>query len=227
MHLKPLFTLSTVILLCLALNSLFAQPAQFRSQINQMQMNQQMQFQNQMMMQTLNMRGVKSTLEEYDFVATLRDSTKKEITSAIYTDSITQKRFIVLIDKKYKKSDTNRYKKIYPSETLKLTRVLEPKDDDNGTPGTYLNGLPNDTCWMFKVISGRINAYSYSCDYSNIRVLPIAGIQLNNGPIVQFNRENLWQMIISNENAVEYFKNTEYRKAILRYNKDVEKAAKK
>jgi len=232
MHLKTLANLSTAILLCLSLNSLFAQPAQYRSQLNKMEMNQNLQRadqQMQLMMQTMHMRGVQSTEQEYDFTITLRDNTTREVTSAIYTDTVAKKCFIVLIDKKYKKSDPNRYKKIYPSQTLNLTCALEQNGKDDMTAGQQFRGIPKDTCWMFKVISGRINAYSFLVINENILFYPetIVGIQLNDGPIVQFNEANLKSMIINDSHAMESLEDNGLLKAILRFNNDMNKEGKK
>jgi hypothetical protein len=193
----------------------------FRAQQNQQFINQQMRMQMQMM----NMRGVTATLQEYCFNVTMRDSTTKEITSAIYTDSATKKHFIVWVDKKYKKSDTNRYKKIYPAQTSSLTCVLIKKDEDN--PGSYLPGKITDSCWMFKTLSGAINVYTYDGynDAGQVDQTAIVGIQLNNGPILQFNEGNLKTMIGQNAKALELIADKKYLRAIKRYNKDVEKAA--
>jgi hypothetical protein len=185
----------------------------------------------QMQMQMMNMRGVTGTVEEYDFVVTLRDSTRKEITSAIYTDSVTRKRFIVAEDKKYKRSDTNRYKKIYPSQTLYIDQLSLIYD--NGIHGKtsvkHLFGKPADSCWMFNVKPGAINSYSYMCkpwSGSNSPVM-ILGIQLKDGPLVQFSHENLQQMLQNDAEAMKYFDEKKYFKAIDKYNKDAEKADKK
>ncbi|MFI5138503.1 MAG: hypothetical protein ACHQIM_11820 [Sphingobacteriales bacterium] len=199
----------------------------FRQQQSQQFMNQQMNMQMQMQM---HMLGVMSTGWEYNFLVMMRDSTKKEIKSAIYTDTTTKKHFIVLVDKKYKKTDTNRYKKIYPSQTLNLTCVLKPKNDEDGTPGRYLPGKPTDTCWMFKAISGPISAYSYTIenDASRIDTSTIVGIQFNNGPIVKFNEDNLKQMVGQDDiNALEDIAKKNYLRAIKKYNRDIEKATKK
>jgi len=194
--------------------------ATFRAQQNRQFVNQQMQTQMQMM----NMRGVQSTMEEFDFEVTLRDSTKTKVTSAIYTDTTTRKRFIVLVDKKYKKSDTNRYKKIYPSQTLDLVCVLIQKNEDNETPGSYLPGKPTDSCWMFKAISGRISAYSYLIfnDTSPINQSYIIGIQLNDGPILKFNEDNLKTMVGQDAKALKLVENKKYIRAITKYNKESE-----
>jgi hypothetical protein len=191
----------------------------FRAQQNQQFINQQMRMQ----MQMLNMRGVTATLQEYDFNVTMRDSTTKEITSAIYTDSVTKKHFIVWVDKKYKKSDTNRYKKIYPIQTLSLTCVLTKKDEDN--PGSYLPGKITDSCWMFKTLSGAINVYTYDGynDAGQADQTAIVGIQLNNGPVLQFNEGTLKTMVGQNAKALELIADKKYLRAIKRYNKDIEK----
>jgi len=229
MHLKTLYTLSTVILFCFSLNYLFAQPAQYRSQLNQMQMNQNLQRadqQMQRMMQTMNMRGVQTTLEEYDFVVTLRDSTKKEVKSAIYIDSVSKKRFIVLVDKKYKKTDTNRYKKIYAGQTLAISREYY---ESNSFNARKITGRANDSCWMFKVISGPISVYSSSCeeDEYDFNQFSFIGLQLNNGPIINFSVENLKTMVGTDIEALKSIEEKNLTKAVKKYNRRVEKAAQK
>ena len=221
-----LFRLSVAFLFIFISKTSFAQPRgmtmnQVYSQLNKQDMNQRMQMQMQMM----NMRGVTATLQEYDFNVTMRDSTTKEITSAIYTDSVTKKHFIVWVDKKYKKSDTNRYKKIYPTQTSSLTCVLIKKDEDN--PGSYLPGKITDSCWMFKTLSGAINVYTYDGynDAGQVDQTAIIGIQLNNGSIVQFNEGNLKTMVGQNAKALELIADKKYLRAIKRYNKDIEKGA--
>ncbi|WP_295674099.1 hypothetical protein [uncultured Mucilaginibacter sp.] len=194
-----------------------------------------MRLQSQMMMQTMNMRHVAATELEYDFEVFLRDGTKIEVTSAMYTDSVTKRHFIVLIDKKYKKSDTNRYKKIYPIQTLYIQRNLAMNgpglihNNIKPPPPVYYKGAANDSCWMFKVISGAINAYSFSGqeDGTYFNETSIVAIQLNNGPILNFNEENLKLMVASDINALEAIGKKNYYKAIKRYNKDIEKASKK
>lgn len=221
---KSLLIFSTGVLFIFSAKISFAQypgMGAFRAQQNQQFINQQMRMQMQMM----NMRGVTATLQEYDFNVTMRDSTTKEITSAIYTDSVTKKHFIVWVDKKYKKSDTNRYKKIYPTQTLSLTCVLTKKDEDN--PGSYLPGKITDSCWMFKTLSGAINVYTYDGynDAGQVDQTAIVGIQLNNGAILQFNEGNLKTMVGQNAKALELIADKKYLRAIKRYNKDIEKGA--
>jgi len=172
-----------------------------------------------------NMRGVSVGGIENDFVVTMLDSSKKEFKSAIYTDSATKKHFIVYIDKKYKKTDTNRYKKIYPSQTLNLVCVLVAKDDVNDNPGEYVPGIPTDSCWMFKVISGHISVYSFLVKNQSFPILPstFVGLQLNGGPIIPYNEASLKSIIADDSDAMESFQKKKYEKAIKRYNSDMEK----
>jgi len=195
--------------------------AAFRAQQNQQFINQQMQ----MTMQMLNMRGVVvNTPEEFDFQVTMLDSTKKEITSAIYTDSIAKAHFIVWIDKKYKKSDTNRYKKIYPSQTRGLVCILIPTDGFHKGPAMYLHGKITDSCWMFKTITGRINAYSaVPNNLGPLDPTTIVGIQLNNGPILPFNELNLRAMVALDPKAIELTSEKKYVRAIKKYNSHTDK----
>lgn len=195
--------------------------AAFRAQQTMQLANQQMRMQMQMM----NMRGVIGTSQEFDFDVMMLDSTKKQITSAVYTDTITKKHFIVWVDKKYKKSDTNRYKKIFPTQTRSLTCVLIPKSDDGDEPGSYLPGKITDSCWMFKIISGPINAYGYTIQNDTNPLDPsiIVGIQVNNGPILPFNDNNLKTFVAGDPRAVELVANKKYVRAIKRYNSDHQK----
>jgi hypothetical protein len=216
--------LSGILFVLLAKTSLAQYPGMgaFRAQQNQQFINQQMRM--QMQMQMMNMRGAVGTAQEFNFQVVMHDSTKKEITSAIYTDTVTRKRFIVWVDKRYKKSDTNRYKKIYPSETLSLTCVLIPKGNNDDNPGSYLPGKITDSCWMFKTISGPISAYSFliNNDTSPLNPSTIIGIQLNNGPILAFNGENLKAMVGQNLKALKFVSEKKYLRAIKKYNHDTE-----
>ena len=221
---KPLLPLFLITLfICISQNSLAQYPG-----MGAVRAQQSMQFAQQMQMQMMNMRSVTSSNDEFTFQITMRDSTKKEVTSAIYTDTSTKKHFIVWIDKRYKKSDTNRYNKIYPSQTLSLTCVLIPKDEGNDIQGSYLPGKITDSCWMFKTIDGPINVYCYVIHNERGQVNPstVVGIQLSNGPILAFTGENLKLMVGQNTRALELIDDKKYIRAIKKYNRDNEKGDK-
>jgi hypothetical protein len=202
--------------------------AAFRASQTMQFANQQMQMQ---MMAMVGMRGASNTSLEYPFQVLMRDSSRIQITSAIYNDTSKKKSYLLIVEKKFKKTDTNRFRRIYPSQTLSIdqsTEVLTNKP--NQIQYAYHNfGKPTDSCWMFKVKAGAITAYSYSCEDWNDYYSPstVVGIQVRDEPIVQFNAENLKKMIESDLEAMKYFDKKKYFKAIDRYNKDSRKAEKR
>jgi len=218
------------------LNRLSAQPPQFQRQLNNISFNNQMRMQNQMMMQMSSLnRGYADYNISYTFVVTMKDGTKKEVDSKIYNDTIVKKNYLLLVDKSFKRSDTNRYKKIYPAQTISIARnVAAPGDviHKNAVqpPPVYFKGMPSDSCWMFKVVAGPISAYSYLSEQEDDQVFnpyAVVAIQLNDGPLMPLTDENLKQMVGQDINALEDIQKKNYFRAIKKYNKDVEKAAKK
>ncbi|HEX3383807.1 MAG TPA: hypothetical protein VHS53_01400 [Mucilaginibacter sp.] len=221
--LKPSIKLSLTVLFIFLVKTVSAQyPGMraFRAQQNRQFINQQMQMQMQMM--NMLHTGV-ATVQEYDFNVTLRDSTTKLVTSAIYRDSLTKRHFIVLVDKRFKKTDTNRYKKIYPSQTRSLTCVLIAKTDDD--PGHYVPGVITDSCWMFKTLTGSINVYTFdSCSPTgDFDEGAIVGVQLKNGPIVAYTEENLKTMAGNDLEVQQLILEKKYVRAIKKYNRNRER----
>jgi hypothetical protein len=172
----------------------------------------------------------------YTFVVIMKDSSKLVLDSQILNDTTLKKNYLLLVDKKFKRSDTNRYKKIYPSQTMSISRDISasfpsPQEDDTGGPKPfYLVGKASDSCWVFKVINGPISAYSSLSELSGdylFKPFAIVAIQLNDGPIIKYNEDNLKQMVGQDLAALEDIQKKNYYKAIKKYNKDIEKAAKK
>ena len=196
--------------------------------------NQTMQFANQQMQQQMmamvGMRGAGNTNLKYIFQVLMRDSSWVQVNSAIYNDTGKRKSYLLIVDKRFKKSDTNRFKRIYPSQTLYIDQSTEQTADKvNKYNYAYHNfGKPTDSCWMFKVKEGAIDTFSYSCEDWNDYYSPstVVGIQLNGEAIVQFNTDNLKKMIAADLEAMKFFDKKKYFKAIDRYNKDIRKAAK-
>jgi len=164
---------------------------------------------------------------EYNFHVILKDSSKTEVYSRIYMDTSVYKTYLLLVDKSFPKSDpSHRERKIYADQTINIYRI--------GSSG-YLNnpvdisGIATDGCWMFKSVKGAINVYSYLSEYQSpyFDQETIVAIQLNDGPIVKFNEENLKQMIGQDVDALEVVNDKKYYKAIKKFNRDMEKAAKK
>lgn len=221
---NPLTFSAGIALILLSFQSL-AQPrgmtmTQVYGQLNKQYISQQMQMQMQMM--NMQHSGV-SMPQELDYNVTLSDSTTKQVTSALYKDSVTKRHFIVWVDKRFKKTDTNRYKKIFPSQTRGLTCVLIAKTDDN--PGHYVPGIITDSCWMFKTLTGAINVYTFdSCSPTGgFDDGAIVGIQLKDGPILAYTEANLTAMVGDDLEAQQLIVEKKYVRAIKKYNRDIEK----
>jgi hypothetical protein len=226
---------STIILLNFLILQSFAQPRgmsmnQVYSQINKQTMNQQMQFMTQMQM--ANMAWRQNAGQGGSYYVTFKDSTQRKVVSYIYYDGVQRKNFLVFVDKKFPKSDsTHRFQKIYPEQTLSLSY---------GANEWVKYGFPTDSGWTFKVITGAISVYAKSAYFSEITKTPIfsaevsdfspaaiIGIQLNDGPMEKLTKETVLKMISQDPKAVALLEKRGMYDAVDRYNKDVEKTAKK
>jgi len=201
-------------------NTLFAQypgMGAFRAQQTMNMANQQMQMQMQMQ---LSRNWLKSAGSGDDYEVTFKDSSKKKITSFMYTDTVLHKNFIVLVDKKFAKSDSlHRNRKIYPGETLSITYLSGFNGESN------LNGAPVDSCWRFRVITGQLTVYGkYPDGYEEeFPASAIIAIQLKNAPEVTYSETTLGQLIANDPKAVQQFNKKKYYKAIMKFNYDAEK----
>jgi hypothetical protein len=159
---------------------------------------------------------------EYGFEILLKDSTRQKIYTAIQFDTILRKTYLVVVNKKFPKSDPeHRNQRIYPDQTLQISRT--------NFSDKKIIGISKDSCWMFKIISGAINTYSYISEEPGptFEESTIIGIQLSDGPILKYNVENLKQMVGNDADALESIESKDYLRAIKKYNRDVQKSAKK
>ncbi|MFS2186322.1 hypothetical protein ACCC92_06580 [Mucilaginibacter sp. Mucisp84] len=170
---------------------------------------------------------------EYTFLVTMLNGSKKEVKSRIYVDAYIHKSYLVFIDQSLSKADTNREQTIYPEQTIEIARNIASsstkKSAGVSSAPIYYAGIAKDSCWMFKFISGPINAYSLLSDPEGKMFNPksIVAIQLNNGPIVQYNEENLRVMVGDDLDAIESIQWKNYLQAIKRYNRNSGKINKK
>jgi len=163
---------------------------------------------------------------------TFKDSSLKEVTSYMYTDTLSHKSFLVFVDKKFPKSDSaHRFQKIYTDQTLYISTIT----DYQANTETY--GIPNDSCWMFKVISGPLNVYAKSFNYlipvddfgneNELDPQSVIAIQSGDGPIVKYTSDNLKQIVSQDTEALSSVEKKKYYKAVKKYNRHAEKAEKK
>jgi hypothetical protein len=97
---------------------------------------------------------------------------------------------------------------IFPNDTKYIMRVTF----DN----KILKGIPADSCWLFKVVQGEINGYSFLAEEMEMYVIAIqAG---DDGPIVPLTKENLMPLVVSEKKAYELAKKNKLHRALNRYN---------
>ena len=97
----------------------------------------------------------------------------------------------------------------YPTDTKRIFRVT--------SYGERIEGIPTDSCWLFKTSVGRINTYSrYSEPGMDFIILIQKG---DDAPIVELNETNLAEMVADDEKATAYIKKRKLIKSIQTYNK--------
>lgn len=103
--------------------------------------------------------------------------------------------------------ENKRKVKVYPSQTTKL--VFESQN-------SRYTGIPKDTCWFFKIYSGKINGFSYFPEVSEGYVVAIQnGI---NGEIVPLTKAAVLVMVAGHEKATALANKEKLWKAIKAYN---------
>lgn len=178
------------------------------------------QFMNSMLNRAMSLNLLStSTYNNYnpkfDYVITGGDGSVKKVKSKILIDESTKKFYVEYENKDLPKSDPNRKIKVYPGETLSISRM-------DAYTGKMLNGVAADSCWFFKVISGPIAAYTFlsespaSFDEGHI----VAVQKGENMPIVKFDEFNLKAMIADDKDAMQYFKLKDYYGALKKYNQN-------
>jgi len=152
---------------------------------------------------------------KYDFKVTMKDGTVKVVTSKIYADTTTHKSYLIFVNKDLKRSDPNRETRVYPSETVKISREqvdFEKKFD--------VEGVPTDSCWLFKVMKGKINAYSHLSEVVDLNEAYLRAFQTGDGPIQKLDSAALAPIVKEDPKAFKAFEKKNYYKAIDKYNSD-------
>jgi len=147
--------------------------------------------------------------KEYKFKVMMKDSSVKEIKSKIYVDTTTHKSYLMFIDKSVVNiSDPQRYKKVYCNQTLSITR----------SEGIInFTGNATDSCWLFRVLRGKINAYSPLSEIENIDSSYLRAFQVGNGSIQKLDSAALAPVIKDDDKAYKAFMKKDFYKAIRKY----------
>lgn len=149
-----------------------------------------------------------SEIEEYSVV--LKDSTQMQLLSKIYLDS-TGRTYLKYEAKTSENSNLLIDKKLYCNNTLNILR-LETKRKAS------VEGIVTDSCWLFKVLKGKINIYSFIPDL-NVNSSYIKAIQIGDGNIESLNEQRLRILMEGNLRALNALDKKDYYKAIYRYNR--------
>lgn len=200
--------------LLLSVLHLQAQPPGYRAAVDRAmsKVNMQQQMNHQMWMLSNRNYYKSETLSnpKYEFTVLLKDSTEQTVRSRIYTDTVAHTSYLVLENKALPKDAPNRQKKIFPSETLCVSRTDRSK-------GTFVQGFPTDSCWLFKVESGKISIYSFLSE-TLITTDYISALQVGDGPIEPLSEARLREILKGDEKALKALEKKNYYKAIQKFN---------
>lgn len=219
---KIYLTLLAVLFVCLMKASAQV-PAPYVADYNRMMANQQMAWMNQMSMNRLMSMGWSKGLNyqinnKYEFKVMMKDSSVKVIKSKIYADTVKHKSYLIYTNKDVKKSDPNREQKIYADETVAISRI-QPS-----YRGNYLvEGFGTDSCWLFKVVAGKINGYSHLSEVAELNESYLRAFQYGDNKVVKLDSAALDPIIKADPKAYKPFLKGKFYQAIDKYNSDNKK----
>ncbi|WP_207423948.1 hypothetical protein [Desertivirga brevis] len=158
---------------------------------------------------------------KYNFRVTFKDGTTRDILSKIYTDTALRVSYLKIVNKK-SNYGAAREERIYPKQTLKISRLYE--DFKKPEKKEIIEGLAADSCWLFKAVSGKITAYSFLSERLELHTGYLSAFQVDSGAVQDFTPENLKVVISGSGKAMKAFNKQDYYQAIVRYNAEVKKA---
>jgi hypothetical protein len=143
-----------------------------------------------------NLKGGK-----YDLTVTMMDGSVKQVKSKIYADSLKNKSYLIF-------TETNgQSRKIYTGETSKISAV--------GSNG-IIDGFVTDSCWLFPVVKGKINAYSFFPATGS--PFSLLAIQMGNSPVISFSPQLIEAYVKGDDKAYRYYLKKDYWKSIIQFN---------
>jgi hypothetical protein len=198
----------TVLITCLffvATIAAIAQPPEFRAAHSQVLRDHSMQ--HNMMRGPWNFNMFSPANGNFQYIVTLTDGTEMNVKSKIHFDTSNKKQYLLLVNKKLPKSDSNRTRKIYCNETQNITREDRLSQSDK-----TIIAFANDSCWLFRELDGYITLFTD---------LPEGGIvafRVDNGPIENWSNERMEAVLKDDEKALKKFQRKNYIGAVREYN---------
>ena len=92
--------------------------------------------------------------------------------------------YLVLEDKSKKKNDSLRTSRILPNMTKSVSQISANYEE-------IMKGSPADSCWLFKVLPGAVNVYSFLPANYDLHIGYFKMLQKGDGEMVSFNESNL------------------------------------
>jgi hypothetical protein len=202
-----------VILLLLGVNRSYAQPPGYRAAVNKAVANANMQWQMNQMFHNMRYMHRSEVLANYryEYTVQFKDSTRLTFRSRIHSDTIAKVSYLSFEDKTKPREAADRQRRILPSETIYVSRL--------DRSGVFIQGFPTDSCWLFRIESGKINIYSFLSEVS-INTDYITAIQLGEGPVEPLSEARLREMLQGDEKALKFLEKKNYYRAIREFNKE-------
>jgi hypothetical protein len=146
--------------------------------------------------------------QKHHFRILFADGKDTVVYTKIVADSPAE--YLLLENTAVRKKDPGRFTKIFPSQTRFISHV-------NVITGQDYAGLAADSCWLFRVIEGKINAYTAMAEIS-VDDEFLLYIQEGDGPLLAIGDPNALKLFSGNAEASNLFLGKKYNKAIKKYN---------
>jgi hypothetical protein len=138
-------------------------------------------------------------------------SAKYEFHIVLKNDSTIIERTRINLSKDEDNSLTVKHKRskheVFPKDTKFVFRMT--------LEGKQIVGIPADSCWLFKSVLGKINAYSFLAEEG---IQYVIAIQEGSGQIVPLTKENLLPMVATNPKALKLAEKDKLLRAITTFN---------
>lgn len=137
---------------------------------------------------------------KYEFNVVLKNGEQKVVKSKInLQDSVHSLTY----------KENGEKKKPLPTETTEIYRFTQG--------GKKIAGIATDSCWLFKVVEGKINGYSFlSAESSEY----LSAFQLEEGEILPLTKDNLMPVVGDDPRRVKWVEKGNFAKAILDFNEE-------
>jgi hypothetical protein len=137
---------------------------------------------------------------KYEFTVILKNDDKLTFKSKIgLSDSIHSLT--------YKEAGEKR--KILPLDTKEVFRFT--------TSGKRITGIPTDSCWLFKVVEGKINGYSFLATEGAEH---LSAFQVGDGEILPLTKDNLMPIVLDDPRRVKWVERGKLGKVIADFNRE-------